>query len=155
MQNRSILQSLVFSMEHKSFSCPQESCAEEVNSPVSLQQWLSFKLRGHYKNFKTGSTSIGRRVFYILKEKRILTQCTMYFPSLTVEIGKQLLYIQVYCMICSDSSFILAVQLFLHTTCIAPISAVSFSRIRSAVTDIFPGIKYQLWWPRRFYKHRG
>lgn len=91
VQNRSILQSFVFSVENKSFSSPQESCAEEVNSPVSLQQWLSFKLRGHYKNFKTGSTSIGRRVFYILKEKRILTQCTMYFPSLTVEIGKQLL----------------------------------------------------------------
>lgn len=78
-------------MEHKSFSSPQESCAEEVNSPVSLQQWLSFKLRGYYKNFKTGSTSIGRRVFYILKEKRILTQCIefTYFPSLTVEMGKK------------------------------------------------------------------
>lgn len=148
-------------MEHKSFSSPQESCAEEVNSPVSLQQWLSFKLRGYYKNFKTGSTSIGRRVFYILKEKRILTQCIefTYFPSLTVEMGKNnccLFYIiHVYCMICSFwFQLHLAVQL-LHTTCIAPISAVSFSRIRSGVTDILPGIKYQLWWRRRFYKHRG
>lgn len=42
----------------------------------------------------------------------------------------------------------------LHTTCIAPISAVSFSRIRSGVTDISLEVKYTLPGQMRFNKQR-
>lgn len=102
-----------------------------LNSPVPLQQRFSFKLRRNYKNFKTGSTSIWRRVFYILKEKHKWSQTVL--PSSNTELKMVPMSLKTCISIILQSY--LNMQL-LHTTCIAPISALSFSRIRSGVTDI-------------------